>query len=200
MLSYVQGKIVSSSTTGIVIDVGGMGFALSVPKPERFDCGKEVKITVYFHWNQDQGPSLFGFGSALERDIFALIISCSGMGPKIGIAVLGQLSTSEFLHAVQEGNDKALSAISGIGPKKAEQMIVYLRHKVAKLIESGVEVEGDSKSFEQWQNVSDVLKSLNYSRLEIESAVAQTREHFSGASYTFDQLLRHSLSFLAKKV
>lgn len=200
MLSYVRGKIISSHSSEMIMDVGGIGFSLMVPRSEQFAPGAEAEVTVYFHWNQDQGPSLFGFASKLERDIFCLIISCSGMGPKIGLAVLAQLSPSEFLCAIQEGNDKALSAISGIGTKKAEQMIVHLRHKVAKLIESGVEIEGDSETFEQWKNVSDVLKSLNYSRPEIETAIAQTREHFSGGSYTFDQLLRHSLSFLAKKV
>lgn len=200
MLTYLEGMIISSSSTGLILDVGGIAFSLSVPRSECFDSGKKAKITVYFHWNQEQGPSLFGFVNALERDIFSLIISCSGMGPKIALAVLRQLSTTEFLRAIQEGDEKALSSISGIGAKKAEQMIVHLRHKVEKLIQSGVQIDGDSASFEQWKNVADVLKSLNYSRPEIESALAQTKEHFSGASYTFDQLLRHSLSFLAKRV
>jgi len=201
MLSFVQGKIISVDQQSVTVQTGGLGLVLQSPHPEAYQKDKEVKVLVYLHWNQEQGPSLFGFSSELEKAIFLLVISCSGMGPKIGLALLAQLAPVDFLTAVQEGDDKMLSAVSGIGPKKAEQMVVQLRHKVAKLIESGVSdnVQGATK-LEHWKNVTQVLQSLSYSRQEIDATIVYLRKEFGGSKSTFDELIRHGLSFLAKRV
>ena len=91
-------------------------------------------MQTYMHWNQDNGPTLYGFNSILEKTVFLLIISCSGIGPKIGLAVLHHLEPATFVQAIIEENIKVLSSISGIGAKKAEQICVALKHKVAKLL------------------------------------------------------------------
>lgn len=201
MLSFVHGKVVSVDQKNIIVQTGGLGFTLQTPRPEAYQKDTDAKISVYLHWNQEQGPSLFGFSSELEKSVFLLVISCSGMGPKIGLALLSQLTPVEFLTAVQEGDDKALSAVNGIGPKKAEQMVVQLRHKVAKLIESGIsdDMQGATK-LEHWKNVTQVLQSLNYSRQEIDAAIAHLRKEYGGGKSSFDELIRHGLSFLAKRV
>ena len=59
-------------------------------------------LHTYLHWNQEQGPSIFGFASDIEREVFLLIISCSGIGPKIGLAVLAQIGSQSFIRAVQQ--------------------------------------------------------------------------------------------------
>lgn len=201
MLSLIQGKIIAVEQQVITIQTGGLGFSLQTPHPERYQKNAETTFFAYMHWNQENGPSLFGFSSELEKSVFLLVISCSGMGPKIGIALLSQLSPANFLRAVQEGDDKALSAVNGIGPKKAEQMVVQLRHKVAKLVEEGIgdTIEG-ATSLEQWKNVTDVLKSLNYSRQEIDATLSHLRKEYGGKACAFDELMRSGLSFLAKRV
>jgi len=200
MLAYLRGTIVSSYDSMLTIDVSGVGYAVSVARAEYFEKGAQATVCTYMHWIQDQGPSLYGFSTEIEREIFLLIISCSGMGPKIGLAVLSQLSPLQFLQVIQEGNQAGLSSVNGIGPKKAEQMIVQLRHKVGKLIAKGVDIPQENKSLELWKNLSDVLQSLNYSRQEVESALMHTRSQVAGSDYIFDELLRHSLSFLAKRL
>ncbi|MFT6765942.1 MAG: Holliday junction DNA helicase RuvA [Alteromonas naphthalenivorans] len=201
MFSYLKGKIATISENSVTLDVQGVGFAFQVPSPEFFQGKQEVSIPVHMHWNSDNGPSLYGFSSELERTVFLLIISCSGLGPKIGLAVLHQLSPGSFLQAIQEGDDKALSSVSGIGAKKAEQIIVQLRHKVTKLIESGVALgQGTQESLEQWKNLTQVLQSLSYSRQEIEGTLTYLRKEGVGATAPFDALMRQALSFLAKKV
>lgn len=201
MFSYLKGKVATISESTITLDVQGVGFAFQVPSPEFFQGKQEVTVPVHMHWNSDNGPSLYGFSSELERTVFLLITSCSGLGPKIGLAVLNQLSPNVFLQAIQEGDDKALSSVSGIGAKKAEQIIVQLRHKVSKLIDSGVALEqGAQESLEQWKNLTQVLQSLNYSRQEIETTLAYLRKECGGTGVSFDALMRQALSFLAKKV
>ena len=202
MLSFIIGKIVTTDQQAVTIQTGGIGFSVQIPRSEVYQKGEEVTIITYLHWNQENGPSLFGFHSELERTVFLLIISCSGIGPKIGIALLATISAADFLQAVQTGNEKVLSSVSGIGQKKAEQMIVQLRHKVAKLIESGhlQESSGSSIILEQWKNIVQVFQSLNYSRHEIDAALGYLRKEYGGTPCGFDELLRNGLSFLAKRV
>lgn len=201
MFSYIQGKIISVETQSIVIDSGGMGFSVQTASPEQFQKDTESKILIHMHWHQDNGPTFFGFATELEKKVFLLVTSCSGMGPKIGLALLSQLTPSDFLVAVQEGNDKALSAVSGIGPKKAEQMVVQLRSKVTKLMNEGLVVSGSGAiALEQWKNVTQVLKSLNYSKSEIDNTLCYLRKEHGGSNASFDELIRAGLSFLAKRV
>ena len=154
---------------------------------------KKLILLVHMHWNQENGPALFGFSTILEKNVFLMITSCSGLGPKLAMAVLAQLGAAEFLEAVQSANEDALSDVSGIGAKKAEQIIVQLKHKVAKLIESGIHL-GASTTLEKRHEISQVLKSLNYSRPEIAAAMNYLNENYPGTQVAFDQLVRHALA------
>ncbi len=198
MMSFITGTVQEIKERALTLSVGPMGISLNVPEPGIFPLGKEIKMYTYLHWNSEQGPSLFGFSSELEKTVFLLVISCSGLGPKIALAVLADLGPDQFLQAIQEGDDKVLSKVSGIGAKKAEQMAVQLKHKVAKLIKSGVEL-GTSEQFQQWNNMVQVLESLNYSRTEINASMNFLKENHIGQNLPFDQMMRHALSFLAKK-
>jgi Holliday junction DNA helicase RuvA len=201
MFSYLRGKVATIQESLVTLDVQGVGFAFQVPSPEFFQGKQDITVPIHMHWNSDNGPSLYGFSSELERTVFLLITSCSGLGPKIGLAVLNQLNPGSFLQAIQEGDDKALSSVSGIGAKKAEQIIVQLRHKVTKLVESGIALDqGTQESLEQWKNLTQVLQSLNYSRQEIEATLSYLRKECGGTAAPFDLLMRQALSFLAKKV
>jgi len=198
MINTISGTIQEVIDGQITIDVGGIGLGLQVPQATPFMVGQKVNLLVHMHWNQENGPSLFGFNTALEKTVFLMITSCSGLGPKLAMAVLAQLGASEFLEAVQTGNDGALSNVSGIGAKKAEQIIVQLKHKVAKLVESGANL-GASSTLHERHNINQVLKSLNYSRQEISAAMNYLNEQYADSTVAFDQLMRHALAFLAKR-
>jgi holliday junction DNA helicase RuvA len=198
MINVISGIVKEIQDTILTIDIGAIGFGIQVPQPSLFTLGQKVDLLVHMHWNQENGPALFGFQSSLQKTVFLMITSCSGLGPKLAMAVLGQLGASEFLEAVQTGNEDALSAVSGIGTKKAEQIIVQLKHKVAKLIESGVSMTG-SAALEQRHEISQVLKSLNYSRQEISAAMNHLNDQYTAPGIPFDQLVRHALAYLAKR-
>ena len=198
MLQQLSGIITSIEQSSLVIEVGGIGFLVCVAYPERFSLDAELTIPVYLHWNQEQGPSLFGFVSVLDKQIFMLIISCSGLGPKIGLAILSGLGAAPFLQAIQQADSKILSTVPGIGLKKAEQIIVQLKHKVDQMLKSGVIAQGEG-SFGHWSQVTQVLHSLNYSHEEISQAMSFVGKKEGVSQMTFDQLMRSALSFLAKK-
>lgn len=202
MFSYIRGVVKSGADQCVTVDVHGVGFSVVVPHPELLQKGKETTLFIHMQWNQEQGPTLYGFSNEQEKAIFLLVTSCSGIGPKIGLLVLQKLSPAVFLRAVQTADIKTLSGISGVGPKKAEQLIMQLKHKIAALLDSGWQNDQsvDSVHLEQWKNISHVLQSLNYSRSEIDQALSHIAQEAAGVDLPFDLLMRKALSFLAKKV
>lgn len=197
MIDRVSGVIKAVHKDSVTVQVGPLGLRFFVAEPARFRIDQIIDLETYMHWNQENGPSLFGFESELDKEVFLLIIDCSGIGPKIGLAVLRDLGAERFLEAIQSNDDRALCTVDGLGPKKIEQIIVQLKRKVAKLLESGIQIQA-SKKLADWQNVSNVLASLNYSRTEITSAMKYLGDNYSDSALPFDGLLRHALSFLAK--
>ena len=115
MLDYVKGSIRSINGDYVVVDIGNIGLKLGVASAEQFKVGQVIEFYSYMHWNQENGPSLFGFASELEKEVFLLVISCSGVGPKLGLAVLKDLGVGLFLDAIAQENEKILSKVSGIG-------------------------------------------------------------------------------------
>ena len=195
MISFVSGKLKSIDDDVVVVDIGTMGLTLHVAHTNAFKIDQKIELQVHMHWNQENGPKLFGFETDIEKKVFLLVIGCSGIGPKIGLAVLRDLGAERFLEAVQMEDDKVLSSVGGLGPKKVEQVIVQLRSKVAALAKSDMPMHGASKD---WQNVSDVLTSLNYSRAEITRTMKFLKKNYAGSPVQFDGLVRHALSFLSR--
>ncbi len=202
MFSYIRGTVKGVVENQLTVEVHGVGFSLLVPNPELFQREKEVTVATYLQWNQEQGPTLYGFSNEYEKAIFILVIGCSGIGPKIALLILQHLSPTAFLKAIQTADIKTLSSISGIGPKKAEQLIVQLKHKVTALVDRTWDVGSaeETAMLEQWKNITQVLQSLNYSRQEIDQALSHLSQDAQTGDVAFDVLMRKALSFLAKKV
>ncbi len=200
MVDYFIGIVKEAQDQEIILDVGMMGVSLQVPQGKSFSKDTQIKVYTYMHWNAENGPSLFGFAQPLDRSIFKVIISCSGIGPKIALAVLADLGAQSFLHAISTGDDQMLSKVNGIGKKKAEQIIVQLKHKVANLIESGTVDVREMKDVSHFHDVSLALQSLNYSRPEITRAMEYIKKNIKTDAVTFDVLLRQALSYLSKQL
>lgn len=199
MIDYVIGQVKKVKESSLTILVNGLGLSFQMAQAQGVKEGDQVELYSYFHWNSENGPSLFAFRSELERELFLMIIECSKIGPKIALSILSQMPPEEFLEVISSSDEKKLSSVNGIGAKKAEQIIVQLKHKVAKLITSGKIKVGENKSFVQWQNLSEALVSLGYNRQEINNTLVQIRKE-KIQNFSFDQLLRRSLSFLSKGI
>jgi Holliday junction DNA helicase RuvA len=193
MIGTICGTIKTVENQKIVIEIGPIGLECMVPTSLSFQPGSIVSLYTYLHWNQEQGPTLFGFSTPLEKTAFLLAISCSGIGPKVGLAILADLGAHSFLQAVQTHDEQLLSQVNGIGEKKAEQIIVQLKHKVANLTFATETQENVS-----WQTVAQALEALAYSKAEIARAMYHLKNNSNVQNATFDQLIRQALSFLAK--
>jgi holliday junction DNA helicase RuvA len=196
MIGMLFGKIESVSGKSIILMVNGIGFSLSVPNVQKMEKEKETTFFTYLHWNQEKGPSLFGFQSELEKTVFLMVIECPKIGPSIALNILSSMSAEQFLEVVTSQNEAALNAINGIGAKTAEQIVMHLKRKAAKLVSSGEVATGGG--FVQWQQINDVLVSLNYSKQEITKALNYLAEAHQGQEVSLDQLIRASLSFLSQ--
>ena len=206
MIDYIVGTVQNVREKGATIMVSGLnppadglGFAFHLPQTQKLKKGDKVELYSYLHWNQEKGPSLYGFTTELERTTFLMIIDCPKIGPGIACNILSQLQAPQFLEIITSQNEKALSSVNGIGAKKAEQLIMQLKHKVSKLISSGAVQTDMQQDFVQWQNVSDVLTSLNYSKQEIGGAMKHLTETYKDQNYSLDQLIRAALGYLSKQ-
>ncbi|MBY0353011.1 Holliday junction branch migration protein RuvA [Candidatus Babeliales bacterium] len=197
MIDFLVGNIQEVNEKSVTLDMKGIGVTIGVPQAHKLEKDKDIHLFTYLHWNQEQGPSLFGFLSKLDRKVFLMVIDCPKIGPSIAMSILSQLTANQFLEAVSTNDEKTLSSISGIGAKKAEQIIVQLKHKVQKLLLSHEIAFEEQASFVQWQNVNEVLGSLNYSKPEIAKVMSYLTEKYKSQNCSLDQLIRSALSYLS---
>lgn len=198
MIQALKGIVQAKKKQAILLGIGPVTLDIMIADASFFTLDTSYTILTYLHWTQEQGPFLYGFKEELDRAVFLLVIGCSGIGPRLGLAVLADLGASQFIHAIRTGDERMLSKINGIGAKKAEQIIVQLKHKIHDFLASDIAVKED-KSQIDWHTISDALHALNYSRGEISQAITFIRGKNHEGSASFDQLLRQALSFLSKQ-
>jgi len=148
MITFLQGKIAEKQPTRVVIDVNGVGYEVFIPLSsyDRLPAKGEVCLLLTYDHVREDAHQLFGFMTEGERQMFVMLMSVSGIGPKLAMSVLSGLSVREIKAAVVAGDVKRLSGISGIGKKTAERMVVELRHKI-----------GEADSFEAIAGAEELL-------------------------------------------
>ncbi len=133
MITFLRGELVEKHPTQAVFDVGGVGYEVMIPLSS-YDrlpsIGEPCFILTVDHVREDV-HQLFGFMSETERDMFGLLTTITGIGPKLALSALSGLSVRDIKAAVVEGDLKRISSISGVGKKMAERIVVELRHKIS---------------------------------------------------------------------
>ncbi|HET7455012.1 MAG TPA: Holliday junction branch migration protein RuvA [Solirubrobacterales bacterium] len=169
MIAAVRGEVMVRRPDHVVIDAGGVGYRLAVSS-ETLKAVPAAGSAAFLHAeliSRDDSLSLYGFSSEEERDLFRLLITVSGVGPKVAIATLSGGSTRDLLRAIAAGDAKRFQAVPGIGKRTAERIIVELREKVAGALEEEVVVvageEGSARALAR-----DGLVNLGYAPLEAE--------------------------------
>jgi Holliday junction DNA helicase RuvA len=169
MIAAVRGEVMVRRPDHVVIDAGGVGYRLAV-SAETLKAVPATGRDVFLHAeliSRDDSLSLYGFSSEEERDLFRLLITVSGVGPKVAIATLSGGSARDLLRAIAAGDAKRFQAVPGIGKRTSERIIVELREKVAGTLEEevalGVAEENDPRALAR-----DGLVNLGYAPLEAE--------------------------------
>ena len=179
MYEYISGILDTKRPTEIVIDVNGVGYFLKISLSTYKnlpDVGAQAKLKCYLHVREDV-LQLYGFNDNKERDVFLSLLSISGIGPKLAQTILSGLSPEELIHAIQTGDEKTLNAISGVGKKTAQRLVVELQDKFGKL-EAGENIVIPLKvAFDGVeQETMLALMSLGYSRPAAAKAIEKAQK------------------------
>lgn len=130
MIALLTGQLASRSPEQIIIDVAGVGYQLQIPLSTFYVLPEDgqVQLQVHTHVKED-ALNLYGFSSTAEKKLFVLLISVSGVGPKLAITILSHISTEDLALALSMGDIPSLVAIPGIGKKSAERLVLELQDK-----------------------------------------------------------------------
>lgn len=195
MISYLHGKLVYKSPTELVIDVNGVGYSVSIPLSTYAGIEQtsgDVRILTYLHVREDI-LQLYGFATEAERGLFRMLISISGIGPKMAQGILSGLNPTEFKEAVVTGNIAALTAISGVGKKTAERLVIELRDKLGKSEETEPSFIADSKQMKVRAEAIIALMSLGYPRQNAEKALRAVLAESTEKEFTVEDLIKRAL-------
>jgi Holliday junction DNA helicase RuvA len=130
----LTGKIAYRSIDHLIVDVGGVGYRLMIPLSTFYALPEEGEIRLHVHTHvKEDAIHLYGFLTPPEKEMFVLLLSVSGVGPRLALNILSNIPSAELKAALWEGNSKRLSAIPGIGKKTAERLVLELREKVQRL-------------------------------------------------------------------
>jgi holliday junction DNA helicase RuvA len=169
MIAAVRGEVMVRRPDHVVIDAGGVGYRLAV-SAETLKAVPATGREGFLHAEliaRDDSLALYGFSSEEERDLFRELISVSGVGPKVAIAVLSGGNARVLLRAIAAGDAKRFQAVPGIGKRTSERIIVELREKVAGALEEEVAIAG-AESGDARALARDGLVNLGYSPAEAE--------------------------------
>lgn len=188
MIASVRGEVLVRRPDHVVIESGGVGYRLAVSTetlksvPAR---GKQATLHAHLV-ARDDSLSLYGFASEEERDLFLHLISVSGIGPKVAIAILSGGAPRELLRAIAAGDAKRFQAAPGVGKRTAERLIVELREKVAGELTEGIPAGHAVDESDQRGLARDGLMHLGYTLTEAEKlldgAKGDSAEELIGAA------------------
>ena len=194
MIGYLKGKILSLNSDTALIETGGVGYEVlcSASALSALEGKTEGEVYTYLQVRED-GISLFGFSSPAEKNMFLKLVSVSGVGPKMGIAVLSGMDINSLAVAIASSDVKKLSTVKGLGKKTAERIILELREKVAESA-AQIPAKGGAPAFPAADDGDEdaivALMSLGFTRAE--SAKAIDRAKASGAS-TIEDIIREAI-------
>ena len=170
MIASLYGILEALSSDWVILNVGGVGFQVYLPSSTLSTLGavgKEVKLHTHLHLKEDNA-TLYGFGSTDELRLFQTLISVSGLGPKLALAMLSAMSVDQLTMAIATGSAELLTTVPGIGKKMSNRLILELKDKIgAGLITTPAALLAQENS-----DVLTALISLGYSAAEAGQAVA----------------------------
>ncbi|MGB4088174.1 MAG: Holliday junction branch migration protein RuvA [Smithellaceae bacterium] len=201
MIAMISGKIVYKGISHVVIDAQGVGYRVFIPLTTFYvlpENGHDVTLHIHTHVKQD-GINLFGFYTIQERDIFELMLTVSGIGPKMSINILSGISVSELLNAISKGDLKKLISIPGLGKKTAERLILELKEKVIKRMIIEETPEGTDRQREKdiiKEDALSALVNLGYKNNIAQDALDKVMIELT-TDLAMEQILKRTLKILS---
>ena len=168
MIGFLNGSIISIKPTKVLLDVNGVGYLvnISINTFENISDKKDISLHIYTSVKEDS-ITLFGFYAETEKEIFELLISVNGIGPKLALSVLSGIQVDDLKTAIEAGDISRIVAIPGVGRKTAERVVLELRSKVEKI----AAMESKGLSYSVKNEAISALTTLGYNYKQAENAV-----------------------------
>ncbi len=200
MISHLRGLVFRKTTDLVIIDVNGIGYEVIVPLSTFYNLPEEsgnAELHIHTHVREDT-LALFGFHTRLEKSIFLMLISVSGIGPKLGINILSGIGPQELLEAIARGDSVRLQAIPGVGKKTAERIVLELKDRAMKVF-AQEEIAAPSISEGGDRRILDdalsALLNLGYSAKSAKPALEKAQD--ATKELSLEGLIRDALKLLA---
>jgi Holliday junction DNA helicase RuvA len=194
LIDFVEGVLAGKSEDGAIVGVGGIGLSIFLSNPTLQSLpavGEKVRLFGYLHVKEDL-LQLYGFYDRRERDIFLKLIAVTGIGPKVAVAVISAYDPDTLVRIVASEDLEAITAVSGVGKKSGQRIILELKDKLAPLAdELGIAVGGPAGS-DQMREAREALKGLGYTQAEVNRAL----EGYESSKPQVEEIVRHALKRL----
>lgn len=200
MISRLHGELLAKSPTHVVLDVNGIGFGVQIPVStfEKIgDLHSSVKLFTHLHVREDT-LQLYGFATEEERSAFVLLISVTGIGPRMAQGILSGISVPDLKAYLAAGNTAALTSIPGVGRKLADRLVVELKDKLGRLeITTGTAITGSDGQGTMRSEALLALTSLGFNRAAAERALRAALEECTDKTPTVETLIKAALRHAA---
>lgn len=189
MIAYIKGKIIYKGKTWIIVNVNNVGYKVFVNEKFLDDSNKgdEVELFTYQHVRED-AVSLYGFRLMEELDLFEMLLSISGIGPRSAISVLAVSSVADVKESIALGDSSLLTKVSGIGKKTAERVVLELREKIDYIAPK--DRKHDDVSASSSSDEIDALIALGYSLQQAREALKQVDPKIKSSGERIKQALQ----------
>jgi len=198
MIAMLTGNIAYKSPDHIILDVNGVGYRVQIPFSTYYELPETGSVTLQIHTSvREDAIQLYGFRTLLEKSFFQLLISVSGIGPKLAKDILSNIQPDQLAQAIRLGDIHKLSTIPGIGKKTAERLVLELKEKVGKLDVSLVPT-AESRAVHEEDVVEDVvsaLLNLGYKEPQVRKVIGSLD---AAQGNSLEELLKQALKVLMK--
>lgn len=201
MIARIKGILIYKSVSHVIVDAHGIGYRIFVPLTTFYELpetGQSVSLNIYTHVKED-ALHLFGFHTPADQGIFQMLISVSGIGPRLALNILSGIPAREFIRAVTQGNLSRLVAIPGVGKKTAERMVLELKDKFLKMDPGGIVAEsstGRERDEAMKEDALSALVNLGYKSATANKVIDKVVAESSG-DLSLDILLKEALKSLS---
>lgn len=201
MIARIHGILAYKSVSHLIVDVHGIGYRIFVPLTTFYELpetGQSVSLNIFTHVKED-ALNLFGFHTLEGQGIFQMLISVSGIGPKLALNILSGITVPEFIQAVTQGNLSRLVAVPGVGKKTAERIVLELRDRMLEIDFGGIATEGTrgpEGGEAMKEDALSALVNLGYKQVVAKKAIDEVVAGSPG-DLSLDVLLKEALKRLS---
>jgi len=191
MISSLTGKVKHISGSNLVIDISGVGISVNVPAriSAQAKIGSAIELNTYLVVRED-ALTLYGFLDLTDRNFFELLLSVTGIGPKVAQAILSINDAAGVANAITVGDMKMLESIPGLGKKGAQRLVLELKEKVSPYSNSGSKLSNEINN-----KVEVALQGLGYTVKESKDVVSQIRAQIESENLELSQAIKLALQF-----